>query len=283
MDEIIRYDIEGDSYLFYESKEGEWIKAENLDALQQKLTNLNKELEEYRSIAEIIGASKAISEKDQILAQLKEMTQERDEARQIVAKVNNSVIGSDGYFIEPSCVDAIEVLKTSANSMRQQLVERDRMFDGHVYVTSEEWASVHQQLAEATYRLNVLEPEYTACQARAAYLEQQLAQFNEIPYDKDYRSEGIPFAAASAWRAECNRVHEQLATANAHLEAQWTATYQAVEREHKVKKELAEAQARVWEEAANKIEHERNTNCNYYDAMTRAYLWCHKKAKETQP
>ena len=33
--------------------------------------------------------------------------------------------------------------------MEQQLVKRDRMFDGHVYVTNEEWASVNRQLTEA--------------------------------------------------------------------------------------------------------------------------------------
>ena len=64
MDEVIRYNVEGDGYLFYEAKEGDWIKAEDLDALQQKLTNLNKELEEYRSIAEKVGATKAVSDRD---------------------------------------------------------------------------------------------------------------------------------------------------------------------------------------------------------------------------
>lgn len=36
---------------------------------------------------------------------------ERDEARSIVANVNNSVFGSQGYFTTPSCVDAVEHLK----------------------------------------------------------------------------------------------------------------------------------------------------------------------------
>ena len=35
-------------------------------------------------------------------------------------------------------------------------------------------AALRQQLSAATYRLNVLEPEYTACQARAAAAEQHL-------------------------------------------------------------------------------------------------------------
>ena len=41
--------------------------------------------------------------------------QARDEARQIVARVNNSVFGSDGYFIVPACVEAVEDLKVLAN------------------------------------------------------------------------------------------------------------------------------------------------------------------------
>jgi len=40
---------------------------------------------------------------------------ERDEARQIVADINNSVIGSQGYFTSPSCVTAVEDLKFLAN------------------------------------------------------------------------------------------------------------------------------------------------------------------------
>lgn len=44
------------------------------------------------------------------------LEQERDEARKIVAAVNNSVIGSEGYFTEPSCVDAIEQSKASSNA-----------------------------------------------------------------------------------------------------------------------------------------------------------------------
>jgi hypothetical protein len=42
---------------------------------------------------------------------------ERDAARAIVARVNNSVIGSHGYFTEPSCVDAVEKLKAHSNTL----------------------------------------------------------------------------------------------------------------------------------------------------------------------
>ena len=53
--------------------------------------------------------------------QLTQAKQERDKARQIVARVNNDVIGSEGYFVEPSCVDAIEALKSHSNRLQQQL------------------------------------------------------------------------------------------------------------------------------------------------------------------
>jgi len=55
--------------------------------------------------------------------QLTQAKQERDKARQIVARVNNDVIGSEGYFVEPSCVDAIEALKSHSNRLQQQLVQ----------------------------------------------------------------------------------------------------------------------------------------------------------------
>lgn len=41
---------------------------------------------------------------------------ERDEARNIVASINNEVIGSQGYFVEPSCITAVQDLKMLANS-----------------------------------------------------------------------------------------------------------------------------------------------------------------------
>lgn len=48
-------------------------------------------------------------------AHVSALTEERDEARAIVAKVNNEVIGSDGYFTTPSCVEAIGKLKLTSN------------------------------------------------------------------------------------------------------------------------------------------------------------------------
>lgn len=46
---------------------------------------------------------------------------ERDEAREIVAKVNNEVIGSYGYFTEPSCVKAVQDLKIHSNQQWAEL------------------------------------------------------------------------------------------------------------------------------------------------------------------
>ena len=63
-----------------------------------------------------------------------------------------------------------------------------------------------------------------------------------------------------------------------------TTLYEAAEVDAELstlRQQLAEARQQVWEEAANKIEHERNTDCNYYDAMTRAYLWCRERAETT--
>ena len=44
-----------------------------------------------------------------------EALRERNEAREIVAKANNTVIGSYGYFTSPSFVDVIDKLKDTSN------------------------------------------------------------------------------------------------------------------------------------------------------------------------
>src|SRR4051812_33196428 len=48
-------------------------------------------------------------------AEIERLTAERDEARKIVADVNNSVFGSQAYFTTPCCVDAVENLKQLSN------------------------------------------------------------------------------------------------------------------------------------------------------------------------
>jgi len=46
---------------------------------------------------------------------IERLVAERAEAREIVSKMNNTLIGSYGYFTEPSCVEAADSLKRSAN------------------------------------------------------------------------------------------------------------------------------------------------------------------------
>ena len=47
--------------------------------------------------------------------------------------------------------------------------------------------------------------------------------------------------------AELERLRQQLAETQAHLDAQRQATYQAVEREHAAKRQLAQRDARIAE------------------------------------
>ena len=63
----------------------------------------------------VLDIHAAFDELERLLAELTAAEAQRDEARTIVADVNNSVIGSHGYFTEPSCVKAIEDLKQHAN------------------------------------------------------------------------------------------------------------------------------------------------------------------------
>ena len=56
-----------------------------------------------------------------IAGRLSAVEAERDEARQIVADVNNEVIGSHGYFTKPSCVEAVQKLKFYFNRDHSRL------------------------------------------------------------------------------------------------------------------------------------------------------------------
>lgn len=60
---------------------------------------------------------------DNITKAVAAVTAERDAAREIVAKVNNTVLGSYGYFTKPDCVEAIDNLKAVSNDHWQQLTE----------------------------------------------------------------------------------------------------------------------------------------------------------------
>lgn len=66
-------------------------------------------------------ALKAEAETETLRAELARLQRERDEGREIVAKVNNEVLGSYGYFTEPSCVEAVGNLKLDANRQYQEL------------------------------------------------------------------------------------------------------------------------------------------------------------------
>jgi len=72
------------------------------------------------------------------------------------------------------------------------------------------------------------EPCNSALSCQAHILQQQvadltakLAAFDVVAYDA-----GVPFAAASAWRAECGRLQEKLADANAVMAGQRTTIEQ---------------------------------------------------------
>lgn len=53
--------------------------------------------------------------------------------------------------------------------------------------------------------------EYLLAEDNAA-LRAQLAVYDEVAHDKD----GTPFAAASAWRAECNKLRAKVEALEAH-------------------------------------------------------------------
>lgn len=116
--------------------------------------------------------------------------QERDEARAIVANVNNSVFGSQGYFVKPDCVMAIEELKMASNQLRQraQQAERERgIATGHVCVMCQlpifgtligAGDGTGQQFAhpDCYYRhqLRLVEQEKSDAEARVTALEDEL-------------------------------------------------------------------------------------------------------------
>ena len=80
-------------------------------------------------------------------------------------------------------------------------------------------------------------------------------------------------------------VEQQIADTHAHLESQRQATYQAVEREHAAKQQLATARREAWEEAAKLCEqlydasHDREAA--FYEALlTAAHAIRAQAAKE---
>lgn len=57
----------------------------------------------------------------ELLTELARLQGERDEARAIVANVNNSMMGSHGYFTKPDVVELIEYLKALSNQRYNDL------------------------------------------------------------------------------------------------------------------------------------------------------------------
>ena len=62
-----------------------------------------------------------VTEHETLRSELEQVTKGRDEAREIVAQANNALIGSYGYFTEPSFINKIEELKRLCNQYYNQL------------------------------------------------------------------------------------------------------------------------------------------------------------------
>jgi len=64
-----------------------------VDRMNQECYELRKELEEYRSISENIGAKKAVSEKEKAI-------RERDEAREALMKIEEIFINGEDTYLD---------------------------------------------------------------------------------------------------------------------------------------------------------------------------------------
>lgn len=107
--------------------------------------------------------------------------QERDEARAIVANVNNSVIGSQGYFTEPDCVEAIETLKAHANRTVHRAEAAEQ---AHAALVQE------QEQAEQTIRAGLWVNH--GCPFAALYGDDGEMQCNQITCRIDFKREPLP-------------------------------------------------------------------------------------------
>lgn len=82
-------------------------RCRQLEAEQDELLATNRRWQET--------ADGMNAECEQARIRIRQLEAERDEARNIVAGVNNSVFGSQGYFISPNCVEQVEVVKLHHN------------------------------------------------------------------------------------------------------------------------------------------------------------------------
>jgi hypothetical protein len=89
-----------------------------LTAQPSEIERLRAGCEEWRRQAESVAANAGKAE-----AEIERLKAELAEARAIVANVNNSVFGSQGYFTKPYCVEAVDNLKAECNRLRYQRIE----------------------------------------------------------------------------------------------------------------------------------------------------------------
>ena len=106
-------------------------------------------------------------------------------------------------------------------------------------------------------------------------MEEELAEWRVRAQDRQVVNE---------WLAKrVDALQRQLATTTAHLEAQRTATYQAVAREHTAKRELVTARQAVWEEVQEKS---LAVKYDCHDTSNKAHLihdWACEQAQKGQP
>lgn len=110
-------------------------QTQTLHAREHELEALRGELAAERAIVDRVWRALGIETYDQakplaidehvrnLRGEVERLTTERDEARRIVERVNNTVLGSEGYFTKPDCVEAIDNMKRNAN--RQYAALRD--------------------------------------------------------------------------------------------------------------------------------------------------------------
>ena len=91
--------------------------------LQQRLTEALATVDYHNELLADAGKDyyRERRRADAAEASLRQVTAERDEARKIVALINNEVIGSAGYFTTPSCVMAVQELKEYSNQRQHRL------------------------------------------------------------------------------------------------------------------------------------------------------------------
>jgi chromosome segregation ATPase len=139
-----------------------------------KLEDIQRLEDAYgRQLEQIERLQAALDQADQ---RLQEMTKERDEARAIVADVNNSVIGSHGYFTTPSCVEAIENYKVIAN----QMVHAHEDLTSRLQEMEEKNKALAEDLRTVCYAANRANGTITALEAERTQLREALQEMTGL-------------------------------------------------------------------------------------------------------